>query len=170
MVASVASWLILFLGLALLWLLSSVYFKQRGICNRVAAAAATEFNKSSDKLLLSASELPEAILDALYSMYALAADPSGQRHLLSAIKERNSEPKDPGYRDFVADLDSLRPETRELFSQTVVAWLNFVSNRSVLMQLRIGAVLASEKLASDPTEAQRRTGMRLISNFEAAQC
>ncbi|WP_341366198.1 hypothetical protein [Yoonia sp. BS5-3] len=126
--------------LAALFLLGfELYLRARGLANRVMENASRDFFESSNSMMDTPDDVPDMVLDILSQMGNMAQDKSVSFDLarvgtkLRAGGAASSEE----VLVFRAEVESMRPELKELFKKAVTAWLGYVTHQNVFNMLRI---------------------------------
>lgn len=164
------SWVGLISFLAIAWVLLRYYVRAKEVCNAVSAAASKDFFDKTDRLLADMEVLPDIIINSIKTMVAIANRRNASFFVLQILHARHTKQNVGKDGDLISAFKNLSEEQRDLFGGAVVAWLQYVSHKSVYMRHRIAwEFLKAKRKTVDPTIAQRDTGLRALSGASDSQ-
>lgn len=171
---SVITWLVA-VGLASTFLfVFYAYLKARSLSNGFMAFASGEFHDATTSLLETPDELPDSVLDLLSDMNRLAQSRHASIGLLRAISTKNNVGEARRVRhsqQFEREIEAMRPELKELFQRAVVGWLNYVSHKNVVTNLRMAfAVMRLRSQGMDASKAEQEVGFRYLDGLIRKAC
>jgi ABC-type protease/lipase transport system fused ATPase/permease subunit len=162
-IASVAATVVIFIA----------YLRARTLSNRLLAVASNQFFEATDSLLKSAEEIPMSVLEVVETMNDSATKRKAHWTLLKAVKLKNSyraESKDEK-ESFAADVQNMRPELRDKFEESVIAWLNYLTHQNIYTMARIGfTVMKHRSTGLDHSRAEAKTGFDFLSKLRTHPC
>ena len=167
MVMDVLNWVLLLVACGITFVFFLVFMKLRLAVNKAMAVSSENFFSCSERLMNVAEELPDRILEVLETMSLYANDPRSKWAVIRAI--RAIEPQHPTMGAASAassELDhilgEMRPDLRDLFLNAVVAWLMYVSNRSVVAQFQM-LPIALQMRSRNSRSAEERVGIDVLA-------
>jgi len=130
--------------------------------------ASQDFHDAAKKVLQTPGDLPDSVLDRLSIMSRTGFQRGSEKAFLSAIKAARAAPPEHGRPgDFIADLESLRPELRALVLKAMAAWFNIMTHKSGRYHDKIAIETIKAKAERMPPDRQ---AIAAASNMQAVPC